>query len=31
VASVSDDLKRVPLLGGLNDRQRRKLARLCRT
>ena len=30
MASVSDDLKRVPLLSGLNDRQRRKLARLCR-
>jgi CRP-like cAMP-binding protein len=30
VPSVADDLKRVPLFGGLNDRQRRKLARLCR-
>ena len=30
MASVSDDLKRVPLLSGLNERQRRKLARLCR-
>jgi CRP-like cAMP-binding protein len=29
VASVADDLKRVPLFGGLSDRQRRKLARLC--
>jgi len=30
VASVADELKRVPLLSGLNDRQRRKLARLFR-
>jgi CRP-like cAMP-binding protein len=30
VPSVADDLKRVPLFGSLNDRQRRKLARLCR-
>jgi CRP/FNR family transcriptional regulator, cyclic AMP receptor protein len=30
VASVADDLKRVPLFSGLNDRQRRKLARLFR-
>ena len=27
--SVVEDLKRVPLFSGLNDRQRRKLARLC--
>ena len=30
MGSVADDLKRVPLFGGLNDRQRRKLARLFR-
>jgi hypothetical protein len=30
VASVADELKRVPLFAGLNDRQRRKLARLSR-
>jgi CRP-like cAMP-binding protein len=30
VPSVADDLKRVPLFSGLNDRQRRKLARLFR-
>jgi CRP-like cAMP-binding protein len=30
VASVADDLKRVPLFSGLSDRQRRKLARLFR-
>jgi len=30
VASVADDLKRVPLFSGLSERQRRKLARLCR-
>lgn len=28
--SVAEDLKRVPLFSGLNDRQRRKLARLFR-
>jgi CRP/FNR family transcriptional regulator, cyclic AMP receptor protein len=30
VASVADDLKRVPLFSTLNERQRRKLARLFR-
>jgi CRP/FNR family cyclic AMP-dependent transcriptional regulator len=30
VASVADELKRVPLFSDLNDRQRRKLARLFR-
>jgi len=30
VASVADDLKRVPLFSGLSERQRRKLARLFR-
>ena len=30
MASVADDLKRVPLFSGLSERQRRKLARLCR-
>jgi CRP-like cAMP-binding protein len=30
LASVAEDLQRVPLFSGLNDRQRRKLARLFR-
>ena len=30
MASIADDLKQVPLFSGLNDRQRRKLARLTR-
>jgi len=30
VPSVADDLERVPLFSGLNDRQRRKLAKLFR-
>jgi len=30
VATVADDLARVPLFSGLNARQRRKLARLAR-